>query len=582
MSQGRAAPKATFVPSFALAAILALALIARVVGIRYGLPWLFYFHDEPQVVLRALRFGTGDLNPHFFIWPATPLLYLAFASYIGLFVAGRVLGWWSGKAGFAAAYFEDPTAFYLLPRLESVAFGLWGVWLANGLGSAAYGAPVGIAAALGLAINAVAAHYAHLAHPVTAMTAFTLLGLWAAVKLAEDGGTRELALGALALGCGTATQYHAGLLALPLGTALLLRAAREPRAAIGWIARGIAMGAGGVAIFLVLVPFAALDFAGFRADLLFITAKTAGSLGGHAAARGALAGIANFVLTCVVPGLGVPLALAAAAGAAWALWRRTRADLVLLAFAAGYLLLAGRATSINDRYAIPLVVPALLFPARLAWDLAGGFASRPRLRAWAPAALIALLSLPVALELVETDVTMTRGDTRVQALGWFQREVPPHSRVVLDMLRFWNTATAPLAEDQARLAERIDEVTHVSGGGHSSAYLEYYRYRLEHPVAPAYYLRGTGMGAEARPLAEYRAAGFEYAMTSAEVADPLRAVAAPADSSGPAFYRSLERECPRLAVFRPVRWRIRGPEIRVYRIGPPPVPRPRAGAGNTP
>src|SRR4029077_20107602 len=123
-------------------------------GIHYGLPWLFYFHDEPQIVLRALRFGTGDFNPHFFIWPATLLLYLAFLADAGLFVFGRVVGWWTGKAGFAAAYFRDPTAFYLLPRLESVGVGLWSVWLANGLGAAAYGAPVGLAAAVGLTLNA--------------------------------------------------------------------------------------------------------------------------------------------------------------------------------------------------------------------------------------------------------------------------------------------------------------------------------------------------------------------------------------------------------------------------------------------
>jgi hypothetical protein len=100
-------------------------------------------------VLRALRFGTGDLNPHFFIWPGTLLLYFAFASYADLFVVGPVLGWWVGKEGFAAACFSDPTAFYLLPGIESVAFGVWTVWLAWGIGRAGWGTPVGIAAALG-------------------------------------------------------------------------------------------------------------------------------------------------------------------------------------------------------------------------------------------------------------------------------------------------------------------------------------------------------------------------------------------------------------------------------------------------
>src|SRR5262245_27857442 len=131
------------VPLLILGLVLALALALRLWGIGYGLPWLFYFHDEPQIVLRALRFGTGDLNPHFFIWPGTLMLYLAFFAFAGLFLVGRALGWWAGKAGFAAAYFADPTAFYLLPRLQSVAFGVWGVWLAIGLGRAGWGTAVG-------------------------------------------------------------------------------------------------------------------------------------------------------------------------------------------------------------------------------------------------------------------------------------------------------------------------------------------------------------------------------------------------------------------------------------------------------
>src|SRR6185369_7586859 len=89
--------------ALALAALLLFALALRLWGIHYGLPWLFYFHDEPQVVLRALRFGTGDLNPHFFIWPGTLLLWLAFLAYGGLFAFGTLAGWWHGASAFGAA-----------------------------------------------------------------------------------------------------------------------------------------------------------------------------------------------------------------------------------------------------------------------------------------------------------------------------------------------------------------------------------------------------------------------------------------------------------------------------------------------
>jgi hypothetical protein len=57
--------------------------------------------------------------------------------------------------------------------------------------------------------------------------------------------------------------------------------------------------------------------------------------------------------------------IAAADGEVAALARRTTADLVLLSFTLAYLALASRATIVNDRYALPLVAPALLFAARV-------------------------------------------------------------------------------------------------------------------------------------------------------------------------------------------------------------------------
>jgi hypothetical protein len=251
----------------------------------------------------------------------------------------------------------------------------------------------------------------------------------------------------------------------------------------------------------------------------------------------------------------------------FAIARRTRADLVLLAFTLAYVAVASRAANLNDRYATPLVVPALLFAARLVEAVVRGGWQRARMAVVVPVAT-ALLCVPVATRLFEDDVTMTRGDTRVEALRWFEAQVPADSRVVLDMLRFWNTATAPVAENRARLEERLVEVQTVTGGGHSAAYADFYRYRLAHPHQPAYYLRSTEMGAEAPPLDSLRAHGFEWAMVSSEVYEPWRTRTAPPDSSGAAFYRALERSGPPAAEFTPVPWERRGPTIRISRLRP--------------
>jgi hypothetical protein len=569
-----------------VAGILLLAVAVRLWGIRYGLPWLFYFHDEPQIVLRALRFGTGDLNPHFFIWPGTLLLYLAFASYVALFAVGRLVGWWAGKEAFAAAYFRDPTAFYLLPRLHSVAFGVWTVWLAWGFGAAAYSVPVGLAAALGLAIHGLHAHYSHLAHPVTAMTAFTALGLWAAWRAATGGRPRTLHLAALAAGLGTLAQYHAALLAVPAAVAVAYRVA-DARGAerARWLLHGVLAGLLAVGVFLALSPYVVLDFRTFRADLTWIAGKVEGNAGGPP--PGLLAGLATFWGVCLRPTLHLPLALAAGVGVLVALVRRTRADVLLLAYGAAYTLLASRSGALNDRYALPLVVPALLLTARaveaaLARLGAGpgamgsqpgggspGWLGSPRGRLWAvPLALFAL-SLPSLAELVETDWTMTREDTRVAALRWFEAHVPEDEKVVIDMLRFWNSASPPLAENRACLEQRIAEAGHgLSGAGHSSVYADYYRFRLENLHHPAYELRGTEMGRSLQPLDTLRREGFRWVVVSDLAVQGQTARAAAGDSTGLRWYRALERDAVRMAEFAPRPWVRRGPRITVYRLGP--------------
>src|SRR5262249_49500802 len=62
-----------------LIVILALALIIRLVGIQFGLPYV-YFTDEALLVNHAVAFGTGDLNPHFFGYPSL-YMYVLFVIY---------------------------------------------------------------------------------------------------------------------------------------------------------------------------------------------------------------------------------------------------------------------------------------------------------------------------------------------------------------------------------------------------------------------------------------------------------------------------------------------------------------------
>ena len=66
-----------FDPRIALVAILVLAAVLRLVGIRYGLPLSVLNPDESSIVPRAWRMGHGHLDPGWYDYPSLLMAVLA-------------------------------------------------------------------------------------------------------------------------------------------------------------------------------------------------------------------------------------------------------------------------------------------------------------------------------------------------------------------------------------------------------------------------------------------------------------------------------------------------------------------------
>ncbi len=101
--------------------IIIFSFLIRLIGITYGLPYSYYT-DEYKVVNYALKFGSGDLNPHFFEYPSLYLYFMFFVYGIN-FVILKILGVVESVSDYAVLYIKNPTIFYLLGRIFSVLFG---------------------------------------------------------------------------------------------------------------------------------------------------------------------------------------------------------------------------------------------------------------------------------------------------------------------------------------------------------------------------------------------------------------------------------------------------------------------------
>ncbi len=356
--------------------VLLGAAVLRLVGIRYGLPFGGLLNpDELNIVPRAWRMTHGGgADPRWFEWP-TLVMYL--------------------QAPFQA-WHAAPA--YLIARVVTVCVGVGSVAAAWWVGRLAYGTPAAL-----LAATATAVETTHVAYSRAAVTDVPLtLAVTLAIGLALAG---RLEWAGIAVGLAAAAKYPGVLALVPLAVAAWGR----------WWRLAAAVGLAGAAFFLAS-PFVLLDFRHAWRDIARVEGyHRAGWLGFEHDPPGPLA-----VLDRLWGGFGPFLAFAAV-GLAVALWRRRRADLVLVSFALAYFAFVSALHSHFDRYTLPLV-PVLGV-----------------LAAAAPLVPLALASLAVPLVWSIGDAhRLTRTDTRVVAQRWIEMHLPHGSSVAAE------SSTAPL------------------------------------------------------------------------------------------------------------------------------------------
>jgi 4-amino-4-deoxy-L-arabinose transferase-like glycosyltransferase len=360
-----------------LAALLALAAALRLVGIEYGLPFGLLNPDEQSIVPRAWRMvHGGGLDPHWFDYP-TLVMYL-----LAPFQA------WQGAPSYLAA------------RVVIVVLALVAVAAAWWLGERAYGRSAAAVAAAFTAVEATHVAYSHMAVTDVPLT----LGVAASLAFCVTG---RLEWAGIAAGLAASAKYPGVFLAVPIVAAGWRQWWRVAGSLLLALVAFLA-----TSPFVVVHPLQAWDDAS-RVQRL----ARDGWLGFE---HDHWAGIA--FSSRLWHGAG-PAVLVAVLGLALALWRRSRADLVLASFVLVYFLDLLTLRAHFDRYVLPLVPPL--------GALAG------RVRYLTPVTLL-LLVIPLAWS-IRDDRKLTRTDPRVTAYHWIERNLPPGARVAAD------SSTPPLA-----------------------------------------------------------------------------------------------------------------------------------------
>jgi len=447
LSQDRRSALGMSVHQGLLLACLFVALALRLYGVSFGLPHLYYW-DEPTVVNRAVRFGSGDFNPHFFYYPAF-YMYCLFGVSGAYYAAGRVTGMFHSSQDFALQYFTDPSGLYLTVRAFTACIGTAAVAFVYLVGRRYFSARVGLVGAAIFAVLPLHVSHSHVAITDVPHALLVCAALLPLHDVLTRGRARDYVLSGLLIGLGGATKYLALVHLATLTVAHLLRepprhearglparlvaALASPMLWLGYLATSLG--------FFFGTPYNVLELSAFVADFRAQMALSAGDAG-----QGFLL-LRNLPADCGWPACGLALF-----GTVRLLRDGSRKHLVLLTFPALYCVLMLRMTKVFARYLLPQSAFVCLLAAyglTGLWEWLEAHTSRRQARFAQSGLLVMTLALPLWRSVTWDALVARPDDTRTLALAWFERTVPAGSSVSLQSLYDRTFDNAPLVTDRA-------------------------------------------------------------------------------------------------------------------------------------
>lgn len=413
--------------------ILLAALLVRVWGVNYDLPYI-YDPDEP-VYLTIIQniFKTGDPNPHFFHYPSL-FFYINALAYVPYYLLGKLIGALhtpndilppiSLVMGTTLA--RMPTT-VLLGRSITILFGVATVGLVYFVGKQITSRPaVGVLASLMVAISSTNVWHSRLITPDTLVTFFSLASILASILIYQQGKTWHYVVAGICVGLAASSKYNGGLIVLPLLLAHFLHygksAFKQPKIYLALLLCGVG--------FLATTPYAILDSTKFLTDLRFEAQHYST---GHAGMEGnSLQWYLNYMWIT-----GGALYLLAVLGFLYGSILRSKEACLLLIFPLAYFAFISSFVVRNDRTLLPLT-PFMFLSA--AWFLIILFDKSRRLNSESLRRLLPTIVATLTIAALALPISRTIGDarrlttvnSRETARIWIADNLPPSAKVAIE------------------------------------------------------------------------------------------------------------------------------------------------------
>lgn len=403
-----------FSPDLLILIILFLAFALRVLGIQFGLPHL-YHADESNIVNRAVAFGLGDFNPHYFKVPPF-LSYLLFGIYGFYYLAGHAAGFFPDIQSFKSLFLTDPTSFYLIARvffgafLGTAAIFIWFIAIRR-----FFSVSHAVLFSLFLALNFLHIRDAHFFyHDIPLSFILSLVFYFSFRLIAENRFRDDILLGCL-IGLAVTTKYNGAFFVIPYLFARGYWFFQNRGDFFDFLKRSLAAGLCCLFVYSAGNPYAWLDSCQFLADFTAIRNFT-GFTGWH-----------HHFTYSLKEAMGWPLLLLGVGGVLRSFFVRDVFRFAVTFFLLSYYGVLVFSSQPYDRYVLLLVPGVLFFAADCLLSL-----SFFKNAAKAVQIVIVLgVLLPNLLKVYWLEGVFLRQDVRTAALEWTQKHLPAGSRIAV-------------------------------------------------------------------------------------------------------------------------------------------------------
>lgn len=332
----------------ALALVVAVGAVARIVGLGWGLPQQLHA-DEWVVVQGALTMAERhSFEPPYFFRPdhlemqASNIAYLLYSGLIG-------------ARSVPSAYSTDPAAFLLISRSITAAFGVGMILLAYAIGRR-FTPGTGLVAAGLVAVFPPFVEHSYYATPDVPLTFCLMVVVLGCMRYLESQAPRDLLVACAGLALAVSVKYPGAIGGLIIAAVLVMEAIRTR----DWkrLVRHAGITAVAVPGFLFLIsPVLFTDASAV------IEAFASESRDSHLGADGlGWGGNLTFYATTYAGAAGLVLVLAAAVGAYWCVRHRQRLAIPLLLGVVYWVVLSSLALH-WERWALPMYIAPLLLAA---------------------------------------------------------------------------------------------------------------------------------------------------------------------------------------------------------------------------